>query len=207
MAHFLSPEICSLLAQLEEQGRVHDARETEHARKFLNLEPETAKLVSILARSSRARSVLEIGTSNGYSTIWLAASIGPLGGRVISIDRSSEKKMMAQENVSRAGLQEYVDLRCGDATELLTSLSGRFDLVFFDADRRSAPAQLAILLPKLAPAALLLADNALSHPQEMAAYVAMVEGLEQFQHVIVPIGKGLSVAFRSEAELPKPREL
>jgi predicted O-methyltransferase YrrM len=184
-----------LLKQLQEHGRAHDAGEAEHSRKLLNLEPDTAELLSILARSSAAKRVLEIGTSNGYSTIWLAASIGPSGGRVISIDRSREKQSMARENLSKAGLLEYVDLLFGDATEVVRTLPGPFDLVFFDADRKSAPAQLTLLLPKLAPSALILADNVLSHPAEIADYLAMVNSLKQFQHVVIPLGKGLSIAF------------
>jgi predicted O-methyltransferase YrrM len=193
----MSPELRTLLKQLEEHGRAHDARESEHSRRLLNLEPETAELVSILARSSGARRALEIGTSNGYSTIWLAASIGPAGGRVVSVDRSGEKQGMARENLSQAGLSEYVDLRCGDATEVVRTLTGPFDLVLFDADRKSAPAQLNLLLPKLAATAFVLADNVLSHPAEIADYLVMLKGLLQFRHVVVPIGKGLSIAFKS----------
>jgi len=191
----MNPEIQIFLKQLEEHARIHDAQEPEHSRKLLNLEPETAAIVSILARSSRARRLLEIGTSNGYSTIWLASSVGPEGGHVVSIDRSRDKNRMAHDNLLEAGLLQYVDLRVGDATEVIKTLPGPFDFVFFDADRTSAPGQLALLLPKLAPQALVLADNALSHPDEIAGYLTMVKSLEQFQHVLIPVGKGLSVAF------------
>jgi predicted O-methyltransferase YrrM len=191
----MNPEIRNFLRQLEDHARIHDGRETEHSRKLLNLDPETAELVSIFARSSRARRILEIGTSNGYSTIWLAASVGQDCGRIISIDRSPEKHKLAHENLLATGLLQFVDLRLGDATEVIKALPGPFDFVFFDADRTSAPGQLALLLPKLAPQALLLADNALSHPKEIAGYLSMVNGLKQLQHVLIPVGKGLSVAF------------
>jgi len=88
---FLHINLRTFLKQLEEHGRAHDAQELEHSRKLLNLEPDTAELVSILAQSSNAKCALETGTSNGYSTIWLAASIGPSGARVVSIERSLEK--------------------------------------------------------------------------------------------------------------------
>ena len=198
----MNAEIRGLLAQLAEDGRAHDAREPEHSRKMLNLEPDTAEIVSILARSSGARRALEIGTSNGYSTIWIAASIAasiePGGGRLISIDRSRDKQAMARENLAKAGLLDSVDLRCGDATEIVATLAGPFDFVFFDADRLSAPAQLTLLLPKLAPRALILADNALSHPDQIADYLTMVKGLRQLQHVLIPVGKGLSVALAGD---------
>jgi predicted O-methyltransferase YrrM len=190
----MNAEVRRLLHDLEEQGRAHDARETEHSRKVLNLEPETAQIVSLLARGSHAKRVLEIGTSNGYSTIWLADAVAPANGMVISIDRSSDKQKMARENLLRAGLLDRVDLRCGDATDVVATLPGPFDFVFFDADRIDAHKQLILLLPKLAPSAFLVADNALSHPAEIAEYLAMIGNLEHVQHVLIRAGKGLSVA-------------
>jgi len=196
----LNTVIRAFLEELAEHGRIHDAQEPVHSRKLLNLEPETAELVSILAASSGAKRVLEIGTSNGYSTIWLAAAIRPAGGRLISIERNPEKQMIARDNLQKTGLLDCTDLRLGDATEIVKTLAGPFELVFFDADRTSAPEQLTLLLPKLAPRSLILADNALSHPDQIAGYLAMVKGLKQFQHVLVPVGKGLSVAFQAASD-------
>jgi predicted O-methyltransferase YrrM len=190
----MNAEVRKLLNELEQQGLAHDARETERSRKVLNLQPDTAQIVSLLARGSGAKRVLEIGTSNGYSTIWLAASVAPAGGRVISIDRSAEKQKMARENLAKAGLSEHVELHCGDATEIVAALAGPFDFVFFDADRIDAHNQLALLLPKLTPSAFLLADNTVSHPVEIANYLAMIQGLKDIQHALIPVGKGLSVA-------------
>jgi predicted O-methyltransferase YrrM len=166
---------------------------------MLNLEPETAQLVRALVAPRQAQRILEIGTSNGYSTIWLAASLAP-GGRVISLDRNAAKTALAKTNLEKAGLADRVELLSGDATEIVAKLAAEldapFDVVFFDADRFSAPQQLAILLPKLVPAALLLADNALSHPEEIAGYLAAIGKLTDFERAVVPVGKGLSVAFR-----------
>lgn len=186
----------ALLAELEEAGRLNDEREQERSKKMLNLEPETARLIGMLLCSSRRTRLLEIGTSNGYSTIWLAWAMRVTGGHVTSIDRSAEKHRLAEENLRRAGLREIVELRQGDATSIVADLSGPFDSVFFDADRLSAPAQLSLLLPKITPDALLLADNALSHPEEIAGYLAAVTARSDFDHMVIPVGKGLSVAYR-----------
>jgi predicted O-methyltransferase YrrM len=191
----MNPPLRAVLADLEEEGRRHDAQEHEHSRKMLNLEPETARLLSILVRSSRRGRVLEIGTSNGYSTIWLAWAVGP-AGHITSVDRDAHKQTLADANLRRAGLRDVVELLHGDATGIVATLPGPFDCVFFDADRRSAPDQLALLLPRLTPDALLLADNALSHPDESAGYLAALAALPEFEHIAVPIGKGLSVAYR-----------
>jgi predicted O-methyltransferase YrrM len=189
-----------LLLRLEADGLKHDAIETEHSRKLLNLEPATAEVVAVLLRIARVRNLLEIGTSNGYSTTWLAATVGPHGGRITSIDRDPRKHAMARENLTAANLLGYVDLRLGDATEIAAHLAGPFDCVFFDADRVGAPKQLEVLLPKLSLPALLLADNALSHPNQIAAYLARVEEIEHVAQTIIPVGKGLSVAYLSPPE-------
>jgi predicted O-methyltransferase YrrM len=185
------------LAELYEIGRQHDAHEQQRSKKMLNLEPVTAEFLYIFLRSSRRSRVLEIGTSNGYSTIWLAWAASAAGGHVTSIDRDAHKQALAEANLLRAELLEAVELVCGDATGVVAGLSGPFDCVFFDADRYSAPAQLKLLLPKLTPDALLLANNALSHPGEIAGYLHALESLPEFDHIVLPIGKGLSVAYRS----------
>jgi predicted O-methyltransferase YrrM len=192
----MEERLLTLLAELEQKGREHDARQTEHSKKMLNLEPDTARLVHILARSSRAKRILEIGTSNGYSTIWLASVVAENGGRVTTIDVSADKQTMARENLRRAGLLDFVELLLGKAGTIVKELAGPFDVVFIDADRTGAAENLKALMPKLAPSVLLLADNVHSHPEEIAGYLAAVKKLEEFEHVVVPIGKGLSVAYR-----------
>ncbi|MBV9282444.1 MAG: class I SAM-dependent methyltransferase [Chloroflexi bacterium] len=186
----------TLLAEIQEQGRRRDEREPEHSKRFLNLEPDTARLISILVRSTRRTRVLEIGTSNGYSTIWLADALRSTGGRLTSVERDAGKQALADANLRRAGLRDPVELVQGDATAVVEALPGPFDLVFFDADRKSAPQQLSVLLPKLTPNVFVLADNVLSHPEEIAPYLRAVESLPGFEALIVPVGKGLSLAYR-----------
>ncbi|HEY3993434.1 MAG TPA: class I SAM-dependent methyltransferase [Ktedonobacteraceae bacterium] len=192
----MDSQLQTRLNELYQAGKENDARQVDRRQKMLNLEPATAQFLSFLVRSSKRMRILEIGTSNGYSTCWLAWTAQQTGGHVTSIDREEHKHAQADANLRRLGLRERVELRCGDATEIVASLAGPFDCVFFDADRYSAPAQLALLLPKLAPEALLLADNAISHPTEIAGYLEAVQALEGFEHMVIPVGKGLSVAYR-----------
>src|SRR5262249_2081239 len=145
----MDADIRALLAEIQHWGRENDARHPEKSQKMLNLHPDTAHLISILIYASRRRHLLEIGTSNGYSTLWLAWSARKTEGKVISIDRSADKLKLADQNLRKAGLRDVVDLQHGDATEIVRSLPGPFDLVFFDADRVSAPTQFDLLLPKL----------------------------------------------------------
>jgi predicted O-methyltransferase YrrM len=192
----MSAGLRTLLTELYARGREHGAREPEHGERLRNLEPETAQLISILIRSGGRRRLLEIGTSNGYSTIWLAWAASRTGWHVASIELDARRQRMADENLRRAGLRGLVDLELGDAPEVVGMLPGPFDLVFFDTDRVSAPAQLERLLPKLAPDVMLLADNVLSHPEEIAPYLTALEGLDGLDRSVVPVGKGLSIAYR-----------
>jgi predicted O-methyltransferase YrrM len=189
------PKVQAVLEELEVWGQENDRVQTDRSLKMLNLERETAELIRALIVGRQPQRILEIGTSNGYSTIWLAASVG-LGGRVISIDRDPHKLQMAKRNVDRAGLLDRVELLLGNASQVVSGIDGPIDVVFFDADRYSAPEQLALLLPKLSANALLLADNVSSHPEEIAGYLAAVRKLADFEHTILPVGKGLSIAYR-----------
>jgi predicted O-methyltransferase YrrM len=186
----------AVLEELEIWGRENDRVQADRSLKMLNLERETAQLIRALVVGRQPQRILEIGTSNGYSTIWLAASVAP-GGRITSIDRDPKKLDMAKRNLDRAGLLGRVELLLGNASEIVASIDGPIDVVFFDANRFSAPEQLALLLPKLSVNALLLADNVLSHPEEIAGYLAAIRKLADFEHTIVPVGKGLSIAHRS----------
>ena len=193
----LDPKLDELLSEMERFGIENDQRETDRKRKMLNLEPETAALLHILVRATHRRSILEIGTSNGYSTIWLAHAIrSGINGRLISIERNHAKLEMARQNLQRAGLLNSVTLLEGEASDAVKTLEGPFDCVFFDADRISAPKQLEILVPKLQPDVLLLADNVLSHPEEIADYLSAVSSLAGISSVTVPVGKGLHIAYR-----------
>ncbi|MBP2302174.1 O-methyltransferase [Azospirillum picis] len=194
----LEPVVDDLLRELEAHGRENDARVGERAGKMLNLDRETAELLYVLVRSGRRRRMLEIGTSNGVSTLWLAAALAAIGAEepLTSIERDPVKLDQARANLQRGGLADRVRLVQGDATDIVASLPGPFDCVFFDADRLSAPEQLRLLLPKLEQDCLLLADNALSHPGEIANYIAAAEAIPGVAATLVPVGKGLHVAHR-----------
>src|SRR5918997_2289017 len=102
-----------LLDELLAAGREHDEQEAIHAQRLLNLEADTAQLMAILIQSGRRTRVLEIGTSNGYSAIWLAWALRPLGGHLVSIERDGAKQAEADANLRRAGLRALVTLHQG----------------------------------------------------------------------------------------------
>lgn len=128
----------------------------------ISVSPTQGKLLQMLAQILGARSILEIGTLGGYSTIWLARGL-LAGGRVITLEVDPTHAAVAQRNVSRAGLQDVVELRVGNAVDLLPQLSaerrGPFDLIFIDADKPNIPIYFEWALKLSRPGTLIVVDN------------------------------------------------
>jgi predicted O-methyltransferase YrrM len=124
--------------------------------------PNEGKLLEILARAHGARSILELGTLGGYSTIWLARAL-PEGGRLISLEADPHHADVARSNIARAGLAETVQVRVGPALETLPELvaeeAGPFDFIFIDADKRNNPGYLEWSLRLSRPGTLIIVDN------------------------------------------------
>jgi predicted O-methyltransferase YrrM len=188
--------LMQFLAGLAEFGQSNDARETERARRMLNITPETGRLLWILARSMRAKRILEVGTSNAYSTIWLADAVQPFGGRVTTLEYDANKVRVASANLATAGLQEVVEIMAGRASDTLAALTGPFDIVFLDADRASYLSYMDLVVPMLRSGGLLVADNATSHAQELETYLRGVEQHPDLFAVTVPIGNGEQIALK-----------
>jgi predicted O-methyltransferase YrrM len=186
----------AFLDELAELGRRHDAEEPEHSRRFLNITPETGRFLAILVRAVRATRILEIGTSNGYSTSWLAWAAGCTGGHVTTIERSADKIAMARTNLQRAGLADRVTVREGMAVDVLAGLPGPYDLVFLDADRPNYLAYLSRVAPLLRPGGLLVTDNVVSHARELREFLQALHSDPAFETVILPLGNGQSVSYK-----------
>ena len=163
---------------------------------MLNITPDTGRLLWILVRALRATRILEVGTSNAYSTIWLADAARATDGRVVTLERDPGKVRLARENLERAGIAQWVEIREGPAAETLAALPGPFDLVFLDADRASYRTYLELAVPRLAPGGLLVADNVVSHRSELEDFLARVKGHPELISVTVPVGKGEEIAFK-----------
>jgi predicted O-methyltransferase YrrM len=191
-----SPALRAFLEDLAGIGRRHDAEEPEHSKRFLNIAPETGRLLAILAKAVRARQILEIGTSNGYSTIWLAWAAGTTDGHVTTIERSANKIAMARTNLGRAGVADRVTVREGVALDVLRGLQGPYDLIFLDADRPNYLAYLGQVIPLLRPGGLLVTDNVVSHANELGEFLHAVQSDPALETVILPLGNGQSLTYK-----------
>jgi predicted O-methyltransferase YrrM len=188
----------SVLVELEQFGKTNDASTAGRTRRMLNITRDTGEFLAVLVRATLARRVLEIGTSNGYSTLWLANAARAIGGSVTTVELADDKIGLAAANFARAGLARYISIVHDDAGRVLErSANGSFDLVFLDSDRPQYPGWWPNLRRVLRPGGLLVVDNATSHPEQMAPFVALVTADAEFFTSLVPVGNGEFLAVRS----------
>jgi predicted O-methyltransferase YrrM len=187
----------ALAAELYASGRAHDAEQADSLARWRNVEPETAELLGVLVRAMGARRVLEIGTSNGYSALWLADAAEAVGGTVVSLEMLAERTALAAEHLDRAALSAVVHLRTVDAGAALAAFDdASFDLVFLDAERPAYAGYLPDLVRVLAQPGLLVVDNVISHAAEVADFRALVEADDRVVSSVVPIGAGAMMVAR-----------
>ncbi|SFY45006.1 O-methyltransferase [Streptomyces atratus] len=147
------------------------------------------KLLNLLARLQGARTVLEIGTLGGYSTIWLARAL-PEGGKVVTLEADPAYAEVARANIERAGLADVVEIRVGRALDTLPELAaqgyGPFDVVFIDADKPSNPDYLAWSLKLTRPGSLIVADNVVRDGEVVdgASEDPKVQGVRRFTELV-----------------------
>jgi predicted O-methyltransferase YrrM len=194
----LASELDSFLAELEQFGQANDGATTERARRMLNITRDTGEFLAVLVRATLARRVLEIGTSNGYSTLWLASAAGAIGGSVTTVEQSAYKIGLASDNFARSGLASCIAQLHEDAGRVLARApAAAFDLIFLDSERPAYPGWWPDLKRVLRPGGLLVVDNATSHADQMTPFVALVEADQEFVTSLVPVGNGEFLAVRA----------
>ena len=194
----MTESLHGLLAELERFGEANDNASAERPRRMLNITRDTGEFLSVLVQATAARRVLEIGTSNGYSTLWLANAARATGGAVTTVELSDYKVGLAQQNFSRSGLAAFITLVQDDAGCVLErAVHAPFDLVFLDSERPEYPGWWPLLKRVLRPGGLLVVDNATSHPEQMAPFVALVKADTDFTTSLVPVGNGEFLAVKA----------
>jgi predicted O-methyltransferase YrrM len=189
--------LARLLEDLHRRGREHDAGREDRLERWRNLEPETAALLALLVRALAPRRVLELGTSNGYSTIWLADAARSVGASFTSVEVEAARAERARENLRAAGVEDVVELRVQDAAEVLAaSADEEWGLVFLDAERPAYAAYWSDLARVLAPRGLLVVDNAISHANELTDFRALVASDGRVSEALVPTGAGALLIVR-----------
>jgi predicted O-methyltransferase YrrM len=186
-----------LLDRLYQDGLRHDAAESDRLRRRRNLEPDAAALLSVVVQAMGAVRVLEIGTSNGYSAVWLADAVRPAGGTVTSVDVDAQAQRAAAANLKEAGLTAWVDLVLADGGMVLGELPAEsHDVVLLDAERTEYARWWPHPVRVLRRGALVI-DNVLSHPDEVAPVLGLIGAEPGLSSAVVPTGKGQLYAVRT----------
>ena len=165
---------------------------------LLSVGMETAIFLNNLAKSSKCKTILEIGTSYGYSTIWLAEAAKANNGLVISLENDAKKAAYAQKMVEKAGLSTHVDIRVGDALETIKQAKEQFDFVLLDLWKELYLPCFDLFYPKLNKGAWVAADNMIFPPHSQLdtdAYRNRVKESHNFDSVLLPIGSGIELSF------------
>jgi predicted O-methyltransferase YrrM len=190
----------TMKTELQRFGEANDAATNERSRRMLNITRDTGEFLAVLVRATAARRVLEIGTSNGYSTLWLADAARAIGGAVTTVEVAEYKIGLASANFARSGLSPFVTLIHEDAGRLLRRTDqSAYDLIFLDSERPEYPGWWPHLRRVLRPGGLLIVDNATSHVEQMAPFVALVTADPQFTTCLVPVGNGEFLAVKTSS--------
>ena len=190
----LDDRVRSVLARLEEEDRRERDQGVARELRGRQVAPTTGRFLFSLVAPQTDGEVLEVGGSRGYSTIWLAAGVRYLGGRVLSLEHDPRKCESWRRNIADAGLEDWAELVEGDAFETLPAIDDVFDVVFLDAEKNDYERFFELTRGKVEPGALFVADNVLSHEDALGAYSRARQADPTLESVTVPLDRGLELS-------------
>jgi predicted O-methyltransferase YrrM len=194
-----------LLSELEGFGASHDASTKDRSQRMLNITRDTGEFLRALIRAADARRVLEIGTSNGYSTLWLADAVRSTHGSVTTVEIADHKVDLARENFDRSGLRPLISLVHADAAIFLGQApESSYDFIFLDSERSEYPRWWPSIRRALRPGGSLVADNAISHAGEMEPFFSLLRSDTGFTASLVPVGNGELFAVKDLVQRSPP---
>jgi len=180
------------------QAKILETLETIH-QQYLTVSEKEGQFLNLLVKATRGKNVLEVGTSYGYTTIWLALALEETDGNLTTIEILPERIALAKRHVTQAGLSHRVTFLQGDAHSVVPTLPGVFDWAYLDADKDRQEDYFHQLFPKrLRPGGLLIAHNAILLADTMKAYLDLVRHHPDFDTVIVSAtgDDGFAVSYR-----------
>jgi caffeoyl-CoA O-methyltransferase len=174
------------MERIDEMDRVDG---TPTTRRLRQIPPETGRLIALLATGAPAGEWVEIGTSGGYSTLWLTLAAREKGRRITTMDIDEAKIRIARETFRLAGVEHLVNVVHGDALELLRELD-QIAFCFLDTEKELYLACYELVVPRLVKGGLLVADNAVSHQADLQALLDRAETDERVDALVVPLKMG-----------------
>jgi predicted O-methyltransferase YrrM len=200
----LDTRVRAVLERLEREDADERARGLPSEVRSRAVEPTTGRFLFALVAPQTDCEVLELGGSRGYSSIWLAAGVRHLGGRVLSIEHDPTKVEAWRRNVAEAGVDGWAELIEGDALEEVPKIDDVFDVVFIDAEKDDYERLFELARPMVEPGALFVADNVLSHEETLGAYSRARQADPTLESVTVPLDRGLELSVVLRQPDPPP---
>ena len=190
----LDQRVRAVLERLEREDAEERERGLPASERSRQVARTTGQFLFALVAPQTDCEVLEIGGSRGYSSIWFAAGVRMLGGRVLSLESDPCKIEAWQANIAAAGLDEWADLVEGDAFQTLLEVKDVFDIVFIDAEKDDYERLFQLVRDKVEPGAVVIADNVVSHEETLGAYSQARQADPTLESVTVPLDRGLEVS-------------
>ncbi len=190
----MSPEAVAVLDGLYAYDAAQRGAGLPAAQRTRNVERETGRFLNLLVRSLGARSILEIGSSNGVSTIWLASAAIDTRGDVTGTEIIPERAAAANANLDAAGLASVARVLPGEGRTSASNLPGPFDLVFIDAEKEDYADHFLAVIDRVRPSGVVVADNVVSH--DLSAYQSMLRARSDVDTVTLPLDRGLEYTVR-----------
>jgi len=182
---------------LEEQDARDRQDSTPHEARLRQIPPETGILLALLAAKAPSGHLIEIGTSAGYSALWLSLAARQRGDKIHTHEIDPQKLKLAQQTFQQAEVEDWVQLISGDPAESISTMSD-LAFCFLDTDKEHYPAYYQLVIPNLVAGGMLVADNVLSHAEELDSFVATAKNDSSVDAVVLPVGKGLLLARKVE---------
>lgn len=168
------------------------------ASQFWNINRATGLFLNLLIKDQKYKTILEIGSSNGYSGIWLADALSTTAGHLYTIE--SNKKIrypLAVENFKKSGLNKFVTPILGHAPEDLPKTPKKFDLIFLDATKYEHESYFHALKARIKKGGIIITDNYLSHKKELTPYLKLVQKSPEFKTTILGLGTGIILSIKT----------
>ncbi|MGV2950143.1 O-methyltransferase [Acinetobacter sp. AGC35] len=193
-----SDEFERFMQELYEKFQRHDLKQADRLHRYRNIEPESGQFLSMLIRAQQSKSILEIGTSTGYSTLWLAEAARQTQAMITTLEVDAKRVTQAKQYATEIDLADLINFKVIDAQVYLEAEQEIFDFILLDAERDAYVSYWPHLSRLLkAKGGLLVVDNVISHAAEVEEFIALIQQDPRFIMSIVPIGAGLlMVGFR-----------
>lgn len=163
---------------------------------FWNISRASANFLNMLIKISGAKNVIEVGTSNGYSGIWIAKALKENGGHLTTIEYYEKRIVLAQENFKKCEVDDIITIKQGSATDVLETLQDEFDFAFIDANKGEYIKYFDIINPKLKKGGIIAADNITSHPEKVAPFVDKIKSDPNYQVEILDLPAGMLIGYK-----------